>query len=52
MIIDIGEKHNKTKDNFHEPKKAKMNPEIPMKKSIKRFPNLLPRPNSIYSICV
>ena len=51
MIIDRGEKHNKTKANFHEPKKAKTKAERPMKKSIKIFPNLLPIPTSIYSIC-
>ena len=51
IIRDKGEKHNKTKDNLHEPKKANINDAIPIKKSIKIFPNLLPRPTSIYSIC-
>ena len=47
--MDKGEKDSKTKDNFHEPKKANINAEIPIKISIKIFPNRFPIPNSIYS---
>ena len=51
MIIDIGEKHNKNRVNFHEPKKANNKEALPMKTSTKTLPKPSPRPNSIYSNC-
>ena len=49
MIIDIGEKHNKTKVSFHEPKKAKIKEAVAINISTRILPRDSPRPNSIYS---
>ena len=49
MITDKGEKHNKTKVNFHEPKKEKIKEAVPIKISTKTLPKPSPRPSSIYS---
>ena len=38
MVIDMGEKHNKNKVNFQEPKKANVNEAVPIKISTKTLP--------------
>jgi hypothetical protein len=46
----IGKKHNVTKDNFQEPKKAKINEKAPLIISKIILLSHSPIPNSIYSI--
>ena len=48
-ITRIGKKHKITKDNFHEPKNAKINDIMNIKLLIRTFPKNSPRPNSINS---
>ena len=50
MITDKGEKHNKTKVNFHEPKKEKIKEAVPIKISTKTLPN--PSPSLILYILI
>ena len=49
MVIAKGKKHNKTKVNFHEPKKANIKEATVTKLSTTTLTSPSPRPNSIYS---